>query len=462
MFVADVRRITELAWPVLIGQLAVIAFGVLDTAMAGRASAADLAAIGLGGSIYVTVYISLMGVLQALSPIAGQLYGAQRHSEIGEEVRQAAWLGLVLAAIGMLILWFPAPLLHLADATPELTEKATAYLRYEALASPAALGFRIYSALNNALSRPVMVTVLQLAGLAIKFPLNALFLYGGMGVPAMGGPGCALASMIISWLWFVAAVIILMRNPAYKPFAIFTHYSPPNRTRLWALVHLGVPMGFTYLIEITSFTLMAIFIARLGTVVLAGHQIAANLGAVAYMVPLSLSIATSTLAAQSIGARDRVAARRISLNGIKLAVMCAVIVGAAVLFLRRELVSLYTHDAAVLAIAVPLVPFIAFYQMFDALQVMAAFILRAYKMALIPTVIYALSLWGVGLGGGYVLGFGLLGDIAAALRGAAGFWAANGLSLMVAGALLVSYFNRVSRAANLSEPFTLTLKQHQS
>jgi len=448
MFVADVRRITELAWPVLIGQLAVIAFGVLDTAMAGRASAADLAAIGLGGSIYVTVYISLMGVLQALSPIAGQLYGAQRYGEIGEEVRQAVWLGLVLAAIGMLILWFPAPLLHLADATPELAEKATAYLRYEALALPAALGFRIYSALNNALSRPVMVTVLQLAGLAIKFPLNALFLYGGMGVPAMGGPGCALASMIISWLWFAAAAVILMRNPAYKPFAIFTHYSPPNRARLWALVRLGVPMGFTYLIEITSFTLMAIFIARLGTVVLAGHQIAANLGAVAYMVPLSLSIATSTLAAQSIGARDRVAARRISLNGIKLAVMCAVIVGAAVLFLRRELVSLYTHDDAVLAIAVPLLPFIAFYQMFDALQVMTAFILRAYKIALIPTVIYALSLWGVGLGGGYVLGFGLLGDIAAALRGAAGFWAANGMSLMVAGALLVSYFNRVSRAAD--------------
>lgn len=448
MFIADVRRIAALAWPVLIGQLAVITFGVLDTAMAGRASAADLAAIGLGGSIYVTVYISLMGVLQALSPIAGQLYGAQKYSEIGEEVRQAVWLGLVLAAIGMVILWFPAPLLRLADATPELTEKATAYLRYEALALPAALGFRIYSALNNALSRPVMVTVLQLAGLVLKFPLNALFLYGGMGIPAMGGPGCALASMIISWMWFVAGAAILMRNPAYAPFSIFTHYSPPNRVRLWGLIRLGVPMGFTYLIEITSFTLMAIFIARLGTVVLAGHQIAANLGAVAYMVPLSLSIAASTLAAQSIGARDRVAARRIALNGIKLAVICAAIVGAAVLILQRDLVGLYTRDAAVVTIAVPLLPFIAFYQMFDALQVMAAFILRAYKIALIPTVIYALSLWGVGLCGGYMLGFGVLGDFAVTLRGAAGFWAANGVSLMVAGALLVGYFNRISRAAD--------------
>jgi MATE family multidrug resistance protein len=166
------------------------------------------------------------------------------------------------------------------------------------------------------------------------------------------------------------------------------------------------------------------------------------------MVPLSLSIATSTLVAQSIGARDRLAARRMAWNGIKFAAACAVIVAAAVLLLRHDLARLYTRDATVLAIAVPLLPFIAAYQMFDALQVMAAFILRAYKIALIPTVIYALSLWGVGLGGGYLLGFGHLGEFAAALRGAAGFWAANAMSLAVAGTLLVRYFNGISREAD--------------
>jgi MATE family multidrug resistance protein len=254
--------------------------------------------------------------------------------------------------------------------------------------------------------------------------------------------------MIISWVWCIAGVLVLTRNPAYRPFRLFTRFSPPNPARLWALLRLGVPMGLTYLIEITSFTLMAIFIARMGTVVLAGHQIAANLGAVAYMVPLSLSIATSTLVAQSIGARDRLAARRMAWNGIKFAAACAVIVAAAVLLLRHDLARLYTRDATVLAIAVPLLPFIAAYQMFDALQVMAAFILRAYKIALIPTVIYALSLWGVGLGGGYLLGFGHLGEFAAALRGAAGFWAANAMSLAVAGTLLVRYFNGISREAD--------------
>ena len=161
----DIRRIANLAAPVLVGQLAVIAFGVIDTVMAGSASAADLAAVGLGGSIYVTVYISLMGVLQALAPIAGQLYGAGRHGEIGVEVRQAAWLGLALTIPGMLLLLFPVPLLTFAQASPELAQKAGAYLHIIAFGLPAALGFRIYSALNNALSRPVMVTVLQIAGL---------------------------------------------------------------------------------------------------------------------------------------------------------------------------------------------------------------------------------------------------------------------------------------------------------
>ena len=115
----DVRRIASLAWPVLIGQLAIIAFGVIDTAMVGRYSALDLAALGLGSSIYVSVYISLTGILSALQPVAAQLYGARRDAEIGENVRQAFWLALVLMVVGCAVLYFPGPLLDLAHAYPQ-------------------------------------------------------------------------------------------------------------------------------------------------------------------------------------------------------------------------------------------------------------------------------------------------------------------------------------------------------
>src|ERR1700748_890372 len=95
-----VKRIAALAWPVLIGQLAIIAFGVLDTAMVGRYSALDLASLGLGASIYLSVYVTLTGILVALMPIAGHLYGANRTGEIGNEVRQALWLSVGLSVIG--------------------------------------------------------------------------------------------------------------------------------------------------------------------------------------------------------------------------------------------------------------------------------------------------------------------------------------------------------------------------
>lgn len=440
----DLRRIAALAGPVLVGQLAVIAFSVIDTIMAGRASATDLAAVGLGGSIYVTVYISLMGVLQALAPIAGQLYGAGRHAEIGVEVRQAAWLGLALAVPGMLLLSFPGPLLAFAKAPPELVDKATAYLHLQAFGLPAALGFRIYSALNNALSRPIMVTLLQLLGLAIKIPLNAWFIHGGLGLAPMGGPGCALASTLISWMWCLSGTLILRHGGAYRPLGIFAAWSWPMRSHLWALLRLGVPMGLTYLIEITSFTLMSVFITRLGTVALAGHQIIANLGAVAYMLPLSLGIATSTLVAQAVGARDRAGARRVGWRGIRLAAALALAVGATLWLLRAPVLRAYASDAAVVQAALPLVTFVALYLAFDAVQVTTAFVLRAYKIALVPTVIYAVSLWGIGLGGGYVLGFGLIDGMPAFTHGAAGFWLANSLSLAIAGALLVFYFIRIS------------------
>lgn len=443
--IQDIRRIAALAGPVLVGQLAVIAFGVIDTIMAGRASAIDLAAVGLGGSIYITVYISLMGVLQALSPIAGQLYGAGRYAEIGVEVRQAAWLGLALAVPGMLLLAFPGPLLSFAKAPPELVDKATQYLHFQAFGLPAALGFRIYSALNNAMSRPIMVTLLQLVGLGVKVPLNAWFLHGGLGLAAMGGPGCALASAIISWLWCLAGIGILRRGAAYRPLDIFTGWSWPLRAHQRALLRLGVPMGLTYLIEITSFTLMSVFITRMGTVTLAGHQIIANLSAVAYMLPLSLSIATSTLVAQALGARDRDGARRVARRGIALAGGLAMLVGASCWLLREPLLAAYATDPAVISAALPLMAFVAFYQVFDAVQVTTGFVLRAYKIAMVPTAIYALALWGIGVGGGYVLGFGLVEALPGWTRGASGFWLANSASLAVAAALLVRYFVVVSR-----------------
>ena len=441
---ADMRKIAGLAWPVLIGQLAIIAFGVMDTVMVGRYSAVDLAALGLGSSVYISVFVGLTGVVLALQPICGQLYGARRYTQIGAEVRQGFWLAAGLAVVGFVVMFFPGPLLAISRVPQALYERTESYLRIAALGLPASLAFRVYTSLANGIGKPRLVMILQVGALLVKIPLNLWFIFGGLGLPALGGPGCALASTVINWAFAALGLTLLARLDLFTPFEIFKHFCWPERRKQIALLKLGVPMGLSYLIEVTSYTFMALFIARFGTTTLAGHQITGNFGAVLYMTPMSIGIATSTLVAQALGGQRHEAARTLALHGIVMA--CAIGLGYAVIgfTLRPAILAGYTTNAAVIAAAMPLLPIMLVYHIFDTFQTVTAFVLRAYKVAVGPTVIYAVALWGVGLGGGYWLGFDVGGLVPHWLTGARGFWAASAASLAVAGGGLFAHWRIVS------------------
>ena len=448
----DIPSLLKLAGPLLVGQLAVITFGVLDTAMTARYSADDLAALAMASAIFISIYVGLTGVISALAPIAGQLFGAKRHDEIGEEVRQATWLAVGLTFLGCFILINADYLLQISHVSPEIEGKARLYLDILALGLPASMGMRVLMALHNAVSRPAVITVVQLTGLALKLPLNLLFIYGGLGIAGMGGPGCAVATVIVNWFWLIITLSFVLFDRFYKPFKIFNHFSAPDWHRIWTLLKLGAPIGLSYLIEVTSFTFMSLFIARLGTTALAGHQIIANMGTVMYMVPLSLSIATMTLVSQAIGANKQERAEEIGWSSVFFTTALCVLIGIAVWIFKMDLLNFYDPPNEVKAFSIPLFLFIAFYQIFDALQVTAAFILRAYRIAFWPMLIYAGSLWGVGLGGGYLMGFNVFGNTPKFLQGANGFWAANSMSLGLAACLLLYLFRKTAARFEKTHP----------
>jgi len=438
-------RVASLAWPIVVGQLAVIMNGVMDTMMTARYSAIDLAALGLGASVYVSIFVGLSGVMQALSPTIGQLYGAKKYDAIGHQARQGVWLAIFLSLVGSTLLLFPDPLLNIAEAPPQLDSKVREYLALLSLALPATLGFRVFAALNTAVSRPRIVMTIQVGTLLLlKLPLNALLIFGGLGLPALGTPGAAIATCVAAWLALGVGWLIAARGESYRQFQILGHgFEKPSWSTQRTLLKLGLPMGMSYLIEVTAFTFMALFIARLGSETLAAHQIAGNFGTVLYMLPLSIASATGILVAQEIGAGRLSAARHAGDAGIRLGVLVSVSIGLLVYFSRAYIVALYTPDPQIAAIALTLFLFISFYQFVDAMQVGAAFVLRAYKVATIPTLMYAIGLWGIGLGGGYLLGFDVFGNTPAALRGAAGFWLGNSISLGLVAAALYWYLRRV-------------------
>ena len=410
-------------------------YGVVDTVLTGHASALDLAAMGLGTGVYSTVFVSLLGALNALNPIIAQHHGGRRDVAIGASYVQGLWLAWLLSVAGVLLLAFPEPWLARLQAPPEVAAVVARYLRVLALGLPASLLFRAISALNIAVARPQVVMRMQVAGLLLKGLLSYLLIFGALGAPRLGAVGGALASVVVFWALLAAAWLHIRLDPFYRRFRIA--WTGPRWSVLRELIHLGVPMSLSYALEATSFTFITLLVARLGTGVMGGHQVAANLAALCFMVPLSLSIATATLTAHAIGAGELRRARRTAAAGIRITLTAAVGLVLAVWTLRGLIVRAYTSDAAAAAVALTLIPYLAAFHVFDALQTAVGFVLRAHKRAVAPTVVYALTLWGVGLVGGYHVAFrGLWGPP----WGVTGMWLMQAVGLALAGLLLLGVY----------------------
>ena len=442
-----VRAIMGQARPILIGQFAGMAFAVVDTVLCGRASPVDLATMGLGLSVYSTVFVGLMGATSALNPIVAQHFGGGRLAAIGATYVQGLWMALLLSSLGMLPLLFASLWLPWLHAPTEVEAHVARYLRVLALALPGALMFRAIYAVNTAVSRPHVVMALQLAGLALKVCLSYLLILGGLGVPGMGAVGGAVASVVVFWALFLMGFGYLHRSPFYRRFGI--HWAGPRWPVLREILQLGVPMSLSYALEATSFTAITLLAARLGTTVMGGHQVVANLAALCFMLPLSLSVATATLTAQAIGAGNQRQARQTALVGMRIGALVAAATVLTVWTLRGGIVRLYSRDPAIVTMALTLIPYLAAFHFFDALQTVASFVLRAYKLAIAPTVIHAAALWGLGVVGGYLVAFGGLWGPP---WGIAGMWLMQAVALGLAALLLVGFYLGLPRFGRHREP----------
>jgi MATE family multidrug resistance protein len=441
---SELSTISRHAVTVLAGQLAVMAFGVTDTIVAGRYSEASLAALSVGSAIFISVYVALIGVLGALLPVWAEQRGAGQQEQMGRSLRQSLYLCAMACALGMAVLLSPGAVLRWTEVPDALRAEVESYLAVLALALPPALLFRIYSTLNQALGRPQLVTWLQVGSLFIKVPLSIWFTFGGMGLPAQGAVGCAWATLVVNCSMLALAWWLLRTQALYRPLGIWQPMERPHWPTIAGFARLGVPAGLAVMVEVTSFTLMALFIARQGTIASAAHQIASNLAAVLYMVPLSLAIATSARVSYWLGAGEPLHARRVALQGIQLAGALGVGLAAAMFLARNHLGALYSSNAAVVAATGGLLAWVAAYHVADALQTLCVFVLRSYRITVAPLLVYCTLLWGAGLGGGYLLAYRGLGPFSAAASPTT-FWGAGAVALAVTAALFAAMLWRAIR-----------------
>ena len=438
------RLIAGHAATVFIGQIAVMGFGVTDTLVAGRSSPEALAALSVGSSLYITVFVALMGVLQALLPIFSEHMGAGRKQAIGHCFEQGLYICGLLSIGGAYLLCHPQLILEWTQVPADLQGVVTDYLAILSWALAPALLFRMFSTLNQSLGHPRVITLIQVLALLVKIPLSMWLALGTQGQPGMGLIGCAWATWWVNLAMLMAMIGLLVWAPLYKPLHIGAPWRKPDWATIKPMLAMGLPNGLSLLVEVSSFAFMALFIARMGNLPLAAHQIASNVATLLYMVPLSLSIATSARVSYWIGANQTHRAFEVQRLGIGLVAGCALSLGLLVWLCRHPLAAVYSQEAEVALLASQLLAWLALFHLGDAMQALGMFLLRCHKVTLMPLLVYALMLWGLGLGGGQWIAYHGT-PWSPALQHPVAFWISSSLALALTSMIFMWLLTKVSQ-----------------
>ncbi len=399
----DLRATARLAGPIVLVQVGLMAMGVVDTIMVGRVSAAALAAVALGNVYFNVPAIFGQGLLLALDPVVAQAVGARDHAAVARALQRALVAALLLTGLVGLTFLPAGPVLTLLHQPPDVVPTTAAYV----LASiPGLLPFFVFVALRQtlqAMHRTAPIVVAIVGANLVNAGLNWVLIFGNLGAPALGPVGSAWSSTIARWI--MAAAVLALGWRAYRPNLLPVRPDVLAREPLLRMLLLGLPIGTTMLLEYGAFAAIALLMGLLGTVPMAGHQIALNLASLTFMVPLGVAGAGAVLVGHGIGRGDDAAARRAAASALLLGV--AFMAGSALVFLAlpHALASMFTDQPAVLALATSLIPIAGVFQVFDGLQVVSVGILRGVGDTRAPMAVNLLGFWVIGLPVSIALGF---------------------------------------------------------
>ncbi|MCH5277913.1 MAG: MATE family efflux transporter [Desulfovibrionaceae bacterium] len=436
---AEIRPLCALAAPVFLAQLAQTSMAFVDTVMAGRAGAVDMAAVAVAGSFWVPAMLFGQGMLMSITPLVAQALGADSRGGVGRFLRQGAWLALLLALLLMgLIYGMSLAVLRMDGVEPDLARLTSAYLQAILWGLPGLMLYCVQRAWLEGHGRTQPAMLAGFIGFIVNIPLNYLFIFGRMGAPALGGAGCGVASAVVCWIMSLVMFVSVRR---FQPRA--WRFEALRPALVLRVARIGLPGAFALLVEVLSFAVIAVLIAPLGTTVVAGHQVAMSVAGLVFMLPLSLGVATTIRVGRALGEGNLNAARVARFTALCLALAVAVLCAAALLIGRSFIPLVYTDDTAVIALASTLLVYDAVYQISDATQVVGMATLRGYNDTRAIFGIALVSYWLISLPLGCALAFS--GWILPWPLGVEGFWIALILGLSCAAFLVLWRLARLER-----------------
>ncbi len=441
--VTEGQSFLKLAVPLAAAQLAQFAVSFVDTIMMGQLSTESLAAGGLAASTFQMTLTVVTGFVISVGVLVAEAYGAAEESRIVGLARQGLWLTVLIAMPFTLLLWQMTPILTLLQQPKEVTALAQQYFNAVSAGVLPALGFAMLRGYVSAFSLANVVTVIVIIGTGFNVACNYVLGFGKLGFPRLELVGLGIGSALSLWLMFGLFVAYILRHPVLSQYRFWRGWKHPNIAILLQLARVGSPIAVTYTLELGLFMAVSYTAGSLGTEVLAAHQIAFQVMALIFMVPLGMSQAVTARVGLWFGRGDRRGMQRAGFVAIA-TVICFLFGSAIALYLLRPAaISLFIDskdpaNAAVVAIAMKLMLISVIAQIIDGVQRVTMSALYGLQDTKVPMLLSAIAFWGIGLTSGYALCF-------LANWGVVGLWIGQYTGVAVAGIIFVWRFNRLTR-----------------
>ena len=390
----DIKKLLSVMIPILVAQVSTAGVTFINTTMAGHAGADDLAGVSVGAGLFYPLLASIIGLLMAGTPLMAQLIGRKERESLPFIVRSGMVIGLSVWALFTAAYFFFIDDLLASLALEAAVEHIARYYLMTMIGVVFFLALMIpLRCLTDTAGSTSISMKLFLMAPVINGIFNYLFIYGHGGMPALGGIGAGLATMMTYGFLLGLFLLVVMKSKDLGGRQIFSSLALRSKDLREYLV-VGVPSGLSIFMEMSLFSLIIVFLSRYGTDALAAYQIADNFASLVYMLPVSCSMALTILIATAVGAGDMTLARRYKKAGFVVAMAGAMMTASFTVLFRNSIGSVYTDDAAVALIAGQFLIYSAGWQLFDAISTPIQGILRGLKDTRISFILMVLAYWG--------------------------------------------------------------------
>jgi MATE family multidrug resistance protein len=392
---AEWKALTSIAVPLVIVQVGMMLMGVVDTLIIGRVSPDALAAVALGNLYFFNCIVIPMGTLMALDPLVAQGVGAKDDLAVARAVQRGLLLALILGVLATLAMLPAGPFLRFFRQPVQVIPDATAYIHISAWTMIPFLMFVVIRQTMQALHRIAPIVWTIVIGNVINAVLNWVLIFGHWGAKPMGVAGSAIATLIARWAMFLLLFVVAWKD--MRPFMRTLDRSSFTWQPMWRMLALGLPIGFQQALEFGAFAAVGLLMGTFGAVQVAAHQVALNLAALTFMVPLGVGAAAAVRVGHAVGAGDQARAQHAA--RLSYVVGAAFMMSTAVLFLLfpEELASMYSSDSTLIAVAGVLIPIAGVFQVFDGMQAVGAGVLRGLGDTRVPLIAMLLGYWLIGV-----------------------------------------------------------------